>query len=68
RRLRSHSLRSEAALKVFFGYMPHLSFFVPDRYKKALNELYHKKYDNSSLASITIELYFDGLIWGRFGL
>ena len=27
RRLRSHSLRSEAALKVFFGYMPHLSLF-----------------------------------------
>ena len=31
RRLRSHSLRSEAALKVFFGYMPHLSLFVSEQ-------------------------------------
>ena len=30
-RLCSHSLRSEAALKVFFGYMPHLSFFLPEQ-------------------------------------
>ena len=31
RRLRSHSLRSEAALKVFFGYMPHLSLFLSEQ-------------------------------------
>src|SRR5574344_1740112 len=30
-RLRSHSLRSEAALKVFFGYMPHLSLFLSEQ-------------------------------------
>ena len=34
RRLRSHSLRSEAALKVFFGYMPHLSLFVSEQIQK----------------------------------
>ncbi|MGM9580890.1 MAG: hypothetical protein ACI3U2_06650, partial [Anaerovibrio sp.] len=26
---------SEAALKVFFGYMPHLSFFCLNRYKQS---------------------------------
>ena len=31
RRLRSHSLRSEAALKDFFGYMPHLSLFMSEQ-------------------------------------
>ena len=31
RRLRSHSLRSEAALKVFFGYIPHLSLFLSEQ-------------------------------------
>ena len=35
-RLRSHSLRSEAALKVFFGYMPHLSLFCLNRYNKII--------------------------------
>ena len=30
-RLRPHSPRSEAALKVFFGYMPHLSLFVSEQ-------------------------------------
>ena len=33
-RLRSHSLRSEAALKVFFGYMPHLPSLRMNRVHK----------------------------------
>ena len=36
-RLRSHSLRSEAALKVFYGYMPHLSSFGLNRYSRIIN-------------------------------